>query len=214
MKNFDLYDVLMVCNDLVMNPTKEDSIKNFERMTNELIIKRHLSLPQRQSVLLKILIDIKSEEEMSIMDLSKALEISLTFNGILSYVNIDPDFNAVFKDEDMYDLLWLSGFCDLILDKCHADFERLEKQVYAMISFDNLRLMLENLSELDVGNIEALTRAFTEFTFKASPETIKNLADIARFNDPATAEFNKSLSNKAYETLSKIEKESDEDAEE
>jgi hypothetical protein len=211
MKYFDLYDILMVCNDFVMNPTKKENIEEFNRMTNELIIKAHLSLSQRQAVLLKTLIDIKSDEEMSVAELSKALEISLTFNGILAYVNIDPDFNSVFKDEEMYDLLWLSGFCDIILEKCHADFERLEKQVYAMISFDNLRVMLENLSELDVGNIDALTRAFTEFNFKATPETIKNLAEIARFNDPLIKEFKDELSNKAYETLSKSSDSEEED---
>jgi hypothetical protein len=211
MKYFDLYDILMVCNDFVMNPTKKENIEEFDRMTNELVIKVHLPLAQRQAVLLKTLIDIKSDEEMSVAELSKALEISLTFNGILAYVNIDPNFNPVFKDEDMYDLLWLSGFCDIVLERCHADFERLEKQVYAMISFDNLRVMLENLSELDVGNIDALTRAFTEFNFKATPETIKNLAEIARFNDPLVKEFKDTLTGKAYETLSKASAETEDE---
>lgn len=211
MKYFDLYDILMVCNDFVMHPDKQDSIDEFNRMKNELIIRAHLSLSQRQAVLLKTLMDIKSDEEMSVADLSKSLEISLTFNGILAYINIDQNFSSVFKDEDMYDLLWLSGFCDYVLEKCHADFERLEKQVYAMVSFDNLRVMLESISELDVGNIDALTRAFTEFNFKATPETIKNLAEIARFNDPLIKEFKDELSNKAYETLSKSSDNEEED---
>jgi hypothetical protein len=211
MKYFDLYDILMVCNDFVMYPEKQENIDEFNRMKNELIIRAHLSLSQRQAVLLKTLIDIKADEEMSVADLSKALEISLTFNGILAYVNVDQNFSVVFKDEDMYDLLWLSGFCDYVLEKCHADFERLEKQVYAMISFDNLRVMLESISELDVANIDALTRAFTEFNFRATPDTIKNLAEIARFNDPLVKEFKDELNNKVYETLSKSSDNEEED---
>lgn len=211
MTSLDLYEVLLTCNDYITNPTKKGNIEEFNRLIEALVIRPRLSLVQRQSVLLKTLIDIRADETFSVADLSKSLEISLTFNGLLAYTNIDPDFAHSFKDADMYDLLWLSGFCDIILEKCQKDFERLEKQVYAMISFDNLRVMLESLSVLDTSNVEELTRAFTEFTFQAQPETIKNLAEIARFSDPITKELNDALRDKAYTTLSKSSDDTKED---
>jgi hypothetical protein len=47
MKYFDLYDILMTCNDFVMHPEKQESIDDFNRMKSELVIRAHLSLSQR-----------------------------------------------------------------------------------------------------------------------------------------------------------------------
>jgi hypothetical protein len=146
--------------------------------------------------------DIRVQEEATLTDIADALELSLTFNGLLAYTNINPDIVNNYKNEIMYDILWMSGFCDFILERCQRDFERLEKQVYSMISFDNLRLLLDSLAQLDVGNIEELTREFKEFTFKANPETIKDLAEISRFNDPFVKDFKEGMSNAMFNALS------------
>jgi hypothetical protein len=201
MEYIELASVLAACNEFLLDPTDEDAIAGMNKIYESIIIKPHLPLSQRQNTLLRVLVDIRVNEEATLIDIANALELSLTFNGLLAYTNINPDVVDNYKNEIMYDLLWMSGFCDFVLDRCQKDFERLEKQVYSMISFDNLRLLIENLAQLDVGNIEQLTEEFKAFTFKANPETIKNLADISRFNDPFVQEFKTGMTNAMYKAL-------------
>lgn len=207
MEYIELSTVLAACNEFLLDPMSESAQNEINEIQSNLLIRPHLPLSQRQNVLLRVLMDIRVNEEATLVDIANALELSLTFNGLLAYTNINPDVVDNYKNEIMYDLLWMSGMCDFILDKCHNDFERMEKQVYSMISFDNLRLLLENLNQLDIGNIEELTREFKEFTFKANPETIKNLAEIAQFNDPFVTEVKKQMTDKAFEVLSGNSKE-------
>lgn len=209
MEYIELSTILAACNEFLLDPTDEDAIAEMNEIQSALIIRPHLPLSQRQIVLLKVLMDIRVPEEATITDISDALELSLTFNGLLAYTNINPDVVQNYKNPIMYDLLWMSGLCDFILERCHNDFERLEKQVYSMISFDNLRMLIENLAQLDIGNIEELTREFKEFTFKANPETIKDLAEISRFNDPFIKDFKEGMEKSMYNALASREVETE-----
>lgn len=199
-------EVLEAANKFLLDPENEEKLIVYNSIKEKLIIKKHLSLAQRENIILRSLIDIRSsDEEMNLGQISNAFEISLTFNALLSYTNIEPDFSPVYKNDIVYDILWESGLMEYILEFCEKDYDRVEKQFYQIISYQNLINLIENMDSLKLENIEELTNSFKNFSLKLDPAVVKNLAEIAKFNDPFVQNLKDEIVQSSYKGVMKSE---------
>ena len=131
----------------------------------------------------------------------------MTFNGLFAYiVNIDYNIEDQLKDEIYYDVFWASGVADYILSFCEKDYERLRDMIRMMISFENLKELLEEISKYTPESIDKLTESFKSFTLKANSDVIRNLADIARNNDPILTGVKENIIEGAWKHIDNMQK--------
>lgn len=206
MEYIDIDDVIKSASDFLLHPEDEAITAEFEKIKRQLIIKKHLPIAQREAVILKTLIDVRSiDSELNLGQIANAFEISLTFNAILAYTNIDPDINVIYKDDIFYDVLWESGFIDYILNFCRSDYERVEKQIYQAVSYNNMVQLMENIDALNLDKMDDLTKKIKDYTLDMDPDMIKNLAEIAKMNDPLLNDLKNNLVEGAYKAIKENE---------
>ena len=172
----------------------------------KLVIRNFLPLTQKEAVMLKTLYDIKAVDTEA-QHFASALEVSLTFNALMAYVvNIDYDIEQTLKDEIFYDVFWVSGLGDYILSFCERDFNRVKDMVQTMVSFENLKELLEEISKMTPDSIDRFTSTFKNFSLESNSEIIRNLADIARHQDPLFTKVKDSVVEGAWREIDKAQK--------
>lgn len=205
MENIDIFDFFESISDYIMDPSNQEYAQKLEDFKSKLVIRNFLPLAQKESVLLKTLYDIKSMDTES-QHFCSALEISLTFNALFAYiVNIDYNIEEQLKDEIYYDIFWASGVADYVLSFCEKDYNRLRSMIENMISFENLKELLSEISKYTPDSIEKLTESFKSFTLKANSDVIRNLADIARNNDPILTGVKNNIIEGAWKNIQKTQ---------
>ena len=206
MENVDMFDFFEAISDFIMDPLNEEYNKRLEDFKSKLVIRSFLPLAQKEAVMLKTLYDINSMDTES-QHFCSALEVSMTFNGLFAYVvNIDYNIEDQLKDEIYYDIFWASGVADYILSFCEKDYERLRDMIRMMISFENLKELLEEISKYTPESIDKLTESFKSFTLKANSDVIRNLADIARNNDPILTGVKENIIEGAWKHIDNMQK--------
>ena len=103
----------------------------------------------------------------------------------------------------LVDLLYNSGLVDYILGFCQKDVDRLQHMADRMISFDNLKDLMENIQVTSPEQIDRLTDEFKQFKTETNPEFIKHLGDIIALNDPLLNGVKENIENAAYEAVTK-----------
>ena len=148
MENIDILDLFDALSIFVSDPSNKETMEKVEDFKQKLIIRNFLPLAQKEAVVLKTLYDIKAVDTEA-QHFVSALEVSLTFNALMAYVvNIDYDIEQTLKDEIFYDVFWVSGLGDYILGFCEKDFNRVKDMVQTMVSFENLKELLEEISKM------------------------------------------------------------------
>lgn len=209
MENISILDLFEVLGDFVADPADEEVAQKVSDYKSKLVIRNFLPMKQKEAAMLKTLYDIQVVDVES-HHFSAAMEISLTFNALLAYVvNIDYDIQEALKDEIFYDVFWVSGLGDYILGFCEKDYNRLRNMVERMVSFENLKELLEEISKMAPDSIDRLTDMFKSFSLKDNSELIRNLADIARHQDPLLTKVKDSVVEGAWKEIDKAQKKRD-----
>ena len=203
MKEIELLDVLTVCSNFLSNPEIKENQEKLEDLKQNLIIKKILPLHQKEIVVMKTIFDVNTIDEDS-SSAALALEVSLLFNALLSYTNITNNAQiAYISNQAYYDILIMSGLVDYVMEFCGEDYKRVEKLVDRMISFENIKSLVNLLSKMDTASLEGLTDEFKKFTLETNPESLRYLADIMRHNDPVYTAVKDNIINSAVDEAMK-----------
>ena len=117
----------------------------------------------------------------------------------MAYTNIDFIIDSALKDYGYYDLIWMSGLADYILEFCRDDYNHLKEMVYQMLNFSNLKELFSALNGVDTEALDRLTKEVNETRTNIDPSIIANLAKVVDFVDPMTA----TVKNSIHENVAK-----------
>ncbi len=183
-----LEKVLEVCSNFIKSPNDIAVNKNYLDLEKELIIKSYIPMNEKILCLYKIMLNADRDMNVTEAIFTAALEMSILFDGLLIYTNIDN--NTIIRElqtYENYDILYQSGFVDNILQFCQKDFDRLLKMIDRTISYSNLFDLINTISQVDTEHIPELLEKIDSISGSWSPEMLKDASDILRFNDPLIA---------------------------
>ena len=67
------------------------------------------------------------------------------------------------------------------------------------LSYQNVMELVQSIREVDVGSLSEVTEKIRGMKDEIDPEIIKNIADIARMNDPALNNLKDTIDNEAVD---------------
>ena len=144
MKQIDILDLFDALSDYVSDPTNKEAADKVADFKSKMVIRNFLPLAQKEAVMLKTLYDIRAVDTEA-QHFVSALEVSLTFNGLMAYVvNIDYDIQQTLKDEIFYDVFWVSGMGDYILSFCEKDYNRVKDMVTNVYDYKDVQQAFED----------------------------------------------------------------------
>lgn len=198
-KTYYIYEVLATAAKWLENPEDEEAALAFSELQRGLVVREYMPIGQKEIVLRKALIDMRTDEEIMPYTASILYEIALVFDCLLAYVvNMDSNIDNLYKDASFYDILKLSGLINYILSFCGKDYEDLRKMADRMISFDNLTELAKNIEITSPEQIDRLTNEFKRFRTETNPEILKRLGDMAAINDPLLYKIKDNIENEAF----------------
>lgn len=198
-KTYRIEELLVIAVNWLNNPEGEEETKALEDLKAALIIKDYMPIGQKELLLRKTIIDMRSDEEIMPYTASILYEIAILFDCLLAYVvNLDPNIDSFYKDAAYYDVLKLSGLTDYIMSFCEKDYNVLYHMAEKMISFDNLKELAKNIEISSPEQIERLTDEFKRFTTETNPELLKALGNIAAVNDPLLMSIKNNIEEEAF----------------
>lgn len=204
-KIYEIHEVLAAAAEWAQNPENADAAEVLENIKNSLVIKDYMPLKQKELCLNKMLMDIYIEKDNADA-FSIGTETAMLFDCLLGYVvNLDQDIDTLFKDVEFYDLLYISGIADYILGFCQIDYNRLEKMAERMISYDNLKNLVEVIDMASPDTVKELTEEFKKFRTDTKPDMLKHLSDIMAGNDPLLTRTKKTMEDGAFNAIKKAE---------
>lgn len=198
-----LKEILNVCDAFVKKPEDEATVKAYNDMLKGLIIRAYLPMQEKVIALVRMIMDSDKDIDVPETFFTAGLEIACCFDGLLSYVNIDPEVNLEIKNYENYDLIYQSGLADYILEYCGKDYERLVRMMERTLSYQNLTELIQSIREINVGGLSEAAEKIREIKDEIDPEVIKNIADIARMNDPALNNLKDTIDNEAVDKVFK-----------
>lgn len=194
-----LKEILVVCDNFIKAPEDETVFKAYNDMLQGLTIRTYLPMQEKVIALVRMIIDGDKDLDVPASMFTASLEIACLFDGLLSYVNIEPEVDIEIKNYENYDLLYQSGFADYVLGFCEKDYERLVRMMERTFSFQNLTELTDSMRELDTGKLVELKVAIQDAIKSADPEMVKNLADIMRSNDPNLERLKRQIDENAVD---------------
>ena len=194
-----LKEILDICDAFVKNPEDEATVKAYNNMFQNLEIRAYLPMQDKVVALVRMIIDSDKDIDIPETFFTAGLEIACCFDGLLSYANIEPEVNIDIKNYENYDLIYQSGLADYILKFCGKDYERLVRMMERTLSYQNLMELVQSIKEVDVGSLSEVTEKIRGMKDEIDPEVIKNIADIARMNDPALNNLKDTIDNEAVD---------------
>ena len=168
-------------------------------MLQNLVIRAYLPMQEKVVALVRMVMDSDKDIDVPEAFFTAGLEIACCFDGLLSYVNIEPEVNPDIKSYENYDLIYQSGLADYILEYCGKDYERLVRMMERTLSYENLTDLVQSMREMDTGSLRELVNTLRNMKDEIDPEVIKNIADIARMNDPALNDLKDTIDNEAVD---------------
>jgi len=198
-KTYQIYEILAVCAEWLNEPENADKLKAVEDIKTSLVIRDYMPIGQKELVMRKALIDMRSDTQIMPYTASILYEIALLFDCLLAYVvNLDANIDNLYKDASFYDILKMSGIIDYILSFCGNDYESLRKMADRMISFDNLNELVKNIELTSPEQIDRLTQEFKNFTTNINPEIFKHMGTIMAGNDPLLTNIKNTIEDEAF----------------
>ena len=201
-----LQEILNVCDAFIKNPEDEATVKTYNDMLQGLVIRAYLPMQDKVVALVRMIIDSDKDIDVPETFFTAGLEIACCFDGLLSYVNIEPEVNLEIKNYENYDILYQSGFADYVLEFCEKDYNRLVRLLERTLSYENLAELIKSMQELDTGALKSTVSELKASLKEANPEMIKDMADIMRLNDPTLNELKVAIVDKGMEEVEKEEK--------
>lgn len=173
-----------ICKAFVQDPSNETYITALQDLREKLIIRRYLPIQEKITALYRAIQEADRPYDSASALFTAGMELAMTFNGLLAYTNISTIGLMDDKTYEAYDVLHQSGLIDYILRYCNLDYQRLCGMMERTISYENVRELIATLENIDTTSINASMAEFKQFRETATPNMIKDLADIVRFNDP------------------------------
>ena len=195
----NLQEILNICAAFVKNPEDEATVKAYNDMLQSLVIRAYLPMQDKVVALVRMIIDSDKDIDVPETFFTAGLEIACCFDGLLSYVNIEPEVNIEIKNYENYDLIYQSGLADYILEFCGKDYDRLVRMMERTLSYQNLMELVQSIKEVDIGSLSEITEKIRGMKDEIDPEVIKNIADIARMNNPALNNLKDTIDNEAVD---------------
>lgn len=194
-----LQEILDICDQFTKHPEDETAVKAYNDMLQNLVIRAYLPMQEKVVALVRMVMDSDKDIDVPEAFFTAGLEIACCFDGLLSYVNIEPEVNPDIKSYENYDLIYQSGLADYILEYCGKDYERLVRMMERTLSYENLTDLVQSMREMDTGSLRELVNTLRNMKDEIDPEVIKNIADIARMNDPALNDLKNTIDNEAVD---------------
>ena len=194
-----LQEILDICDQFTKHPEDETAVKAYNDMLRNLVIRAYLPMQEKVVALVRMVMDSDKDIDVPEAFFTAGLEIACCFDGLLSYVNIEPEVNPDIKSYENYDLIYQSGLADYILEYCGKDYERLVRMMERTLSYENLTDLVQSMREMDTGSLRELVNTLRNMKDEIYPEVIKNIADIARMNDPALNDLKDTIDNEAVD---------------
>lgn len=194
-----LQEILDICDQFTKHPEDETAVKAYNDMLQNLVIRACLPMQEKVVALVRMVMDSDKDIDVPKAFFTAGLEIACCFDGLLSYVNIEPEVNPDIKSYENYDLIYQSGLADYILEYCGKDYERLVRMMERTFSYENLTDLVQSMREMDTGSLRELVNTLRNMKDEIDPEVIKNIADIARMNDPALNDLKDTIDNEAVD---------------
>ena len=194
-----LQEILDICDQFTKHPEDETAVKAYNDMLQNLVIRACLPMQEKVVALVRMVMDSDKDIDVPEAFFTAGLEIACCFDGLLSYVNIEPEVNPDIKSYENYDLIYQSGLADYILEYCGKDYERLVRMMERTFSYENLTDFVQSMREMDTGSLRELVNTLRNMKDEIDPEVIKNIADIARMNDPALNDLKDTIDNEAVD---------------
>ena len=177
-------ELLKLCVSFVQGKGDPDVLAQIEAIERTFVIRDYIPLAEKELLLRRALIDIRMDDDEG-YSFTVGKEIVVLFDLLLPYVtNMEMDINTVFRDYDYYDCLYVCGVPQYIMGFCKEDFNRLTKMLDDTVSYDNIRILLSELTEIDSTTFDELSQSIKNFKTEIKPETMEFLSKIAAFNDP------------------------------
>lgn len=194
-----LQEILDICDLFTKHPEDEAAVKAYNDMLQNLVIRAYLPMQEKVVALVRMVMDSDKDIDVPEAFFTAGLEIACCFDGLLSYVNIEPEVNLDIKSYENYDLIYQSGLADYILEYCGKDYERLVRMMERTLSYENLTDLVQSMREMDTGSLRELVNTLRNMKDEIDPEVIKNIADIARMNDPTLNDLKDTIDNEAVD---------------
>lgn len=194
-----LQEILDICDTFTKNPEDEIAVKAYNDMLQSLVIRAYLPMQEKVVALVRMVMDSDKDIDVPEAFFTAGLEIACCFDGLLSYVNIEPEVNIDIKNYENYDLIYQSGLADYILEYCGKDYDRLVRMMERTLSYQNLTDLVQSMREMDTGSLRELVTSLHNMKDEIDPEVIKNLADIMRANDPALNDLKDKIDKEAVD---------------
>ena len=194
-----LQEILDICDQFTKHPEDETAVKAYNDMLQNLVIRAYLPMQEKVVALVRMVMDSDKDIDVPEAFFTAGLEIACCFDGLLSYVNIEPEVNPDIKSYENHDLIYQSGLADYILEYCGKDYERLVRMMERTLSYENLTDLVQSMREMDTGSLRELVNNLRNMKDEIDPEVIKNIADIARMNDPALNDLKDTIDNEAVD---------------
>lgn len=206
MITYTIGEILAICANMLTEPDNEEYTKAYDEMLKNLVIRAYMPIEQKELVLRKALIDIRTIDDES-YHFTTGLEIAKLFDILLAYVvNIDNNIESLWKDYEFYDILWVAGIPDYILQFAGADYARCEKMMDSTLSFDNIKQLLQEIKDTSPEEIAKLTQAFDRFALNTNPDVLKALGNMMANEDPLVNEIKNGVMDAAYQAAQNADK--------
>ena len=183
----DILDLLETASSWLVSPEDKEVEKKFNEIKNQIIVKSFLPLTMKNALVKKAIFDLRTSDE-----------ISLLFKVLLEYTNIKWEDGLEVKDAAFYDILWASGVCDMILEYCRSDYERVVRMVENMFSFENLYNLVETINKMTPDSVEELTKEVKRIRLESDPQILHDYATLARAGDPILHKMADAIEDTAY----------------
>lgn len=193
----DILDLLEIASSWLVYPENKEAEKKFNEIKNQIVVKSFLPLTMKNALVKKAIFDLRTSDD-SIDEFPQALEISLLFNVLLEYTNIKWEDGLEVKDAAFYDILWASGVCDMILEYCRSDYERVVRMVENMFSFENLYNLVETINKMTPDSVDELTKEVKRIRLESDPQILHDYATLARAGDPILHKMADAIEETAY----------------
>lgn len=208
-----LKDIIRICKEFIEDSENEKIVKEYNDLLNSIIVKSYMPMQEKVVALVRMLMDNEREIDVESSFFTAGLELACCFDGLLAYTNIDPEVDIAIKNYENYDIIYQSGLADYILQYCEKDYERLVKMMERTLSFENLREMINSLSSMDSGMLREVVNALKGVKKDLDSETIKNIADIMRLDDPLLTQIKETIVDSALQDLEQEKEQKDEQEE-
>lgn len=197
-------DVLKICNTYLENPGDANKQKLMQELQNRIIIRAYLPMGDKVIALYKMILDNDKSVDLHSSIFTVGMELSCLFNGLLAYTNI-IDITDELKTYESYDTLYQSGLADYIWEYCFGDYEKLVRLFERAVNYTNLVELTETISKMDSKGIDEILSNFKTIKNSLDSQTIQNLADIAKYNDPLLHQIKTDVVDGALDQLDRLE---------